>query len=95
MEFKQSAHRHGITVTEIEIVVAYPLVRVALAARQADALPVLHIGAAGENEPHIEVIIDVAPVVPVVFHAMMLRPSTVANNGIGDHFRPNYSRQRR
>ncbi|MFE3618380.1 hypothetical protein [Streptomyces anulatus] len=90
-----SATKHGIDAAEITAIMTYPILRVAIRARRDDAALVLHIGALADSEPHIEVIADVAPPIPVVFHAMMLRPSLVAQIGIGHLFEPNYAHQRR
>ena len=73
MEIKDSALKWGITADEIITVIAFPILRVTLAPRIPGTQPVLHIGPAADNEPYLEVIVDIAPDVPVAFHAMVLR----------------------
>jgi hypothetical protein len=57
--------------------------------------PVLHIGRAADNRPHVEVIADLADLtISVVFHAMMLRPGLVAALQLDQYFTPQYAPQR-
>lgn len=54
------------------------------------------IGRAADNEPHIEVIADALDTDHVeAFHAMMLRPSTVAQLALDRFITPEYAPQRR
>lgn len=95
IEILDSARRHGITDGEIRAVVTYPEYRTPIAPRLPGSRPVLSIGSAGANEPHIEVIHDaVTSDLAVVFHAMMLRPVTALQSGATSHLTPNYSPQR-
>lgn len=95
IEIKPSARNHGITGDEIRALIAYPALRLPIAARRAGALPVLHIGPAIANQPWIEVIADhIDPAVAEVFHAMMLRPATVQSTGIDELVDPDYGPQR-
>ncbi|MDL9939040.1 hypothetical protein QSJ18_20050 [Gordonia sp. ABSL1-1] len=95
IEIITSARRHGIADDEIRTVIAYPALRVKLTPRLAGTAPFLHIGAAIEQGPHIEVIADLVDTdVAVVFHAMMLRPKLIASLGIAHLIEPNYGPQR-
>ena len=70
---------------------------ITITARKPGTRPVLYIGPTAINQPWIEVIADLADsTAAVVFHAMMLRPSTVAALGpLADLINPEYARQRR
>jgi hypothetical protein len=96
IEINPSAKRHGISDAEIRTVISYPELRFSLVARiDIDAAPVLHIGRAADNQPHIEVIADlIDPGVAVVFHAMMLRPKLVNALGLDLFITPDYRPQR-
>lgn len=94
VEIKPSALKWGVSESEIAAVVAYPMLRVTLAARMAGALPVLHIGPASENEPYLEVIVDLAPTVPVAFHAMVLRRRLATSLGLDQLIDINYGPQK-
>jgi hypothetical protein len=96
IEINNSAKRHGITDAEIRAVISYLELRFSLVARIGiDAAPVLHIGRAADNQPHIEVIADlIDPAVAVVFHAMMLRPKLVNELGLDLFITPDYRPQR-
>lgn len=90
-----SAAGHGITDAEIRAVISFPALRLGLVARHPNALPVLFIGPAAENQPWMEVIADLAdPDVAVAFHAMMLRTALVASLGIEELIAPEYAAQR-
>lgn len=91
---RPSARAH-LTDEEIRTVLAYPALRVGLAARRANTAPVLFIGPAADNQPWIEVIADlIDPSVAEVFHAMMLRPNVIARLGLDSLVDPDYSPQR-
>lgn len=92
-----SAKAHGITEDEIRAVISFYALTATLAARKPGAQLALFIGPAAANEPWIEVIADlIAPNTAEVFHAMMLRPSTVTALGaLADLIDPQYARQRR
>ncbi|MGB8504150.1 hypothetical protein [Mycobacterium sp.] len=80
---------------EIRAVIAYPTLRVGLAARRVDTAPVLFIGPAADNQPWIEVIADlIDPSVAEVFHAMMLRSNLIARLGLDSLVGPDYGPQR-
>ena len=92
----ESARDHRITGDEIRAVLFTGLV-FAITARKPGATLFLFIGPAATNQPWIEVIADFADPTDVeVFHAMMLRRSTVT--ALGPHLaatiRPDYGRQR-
>jgi hypothetical protein len=55
---RPSARAHLITDDEIRAVIAYPALRVGLAARRVNTAPVLFIGPAAENQPWLEVIAE-------------------------------------
>lgn len=77
-----SARQHGITDEEIRSVVSFPAFRFRLVPRRLGSLPYAYIGGVS-NEPLIEVFADSAPVGElVVFHAMLLRMSTVQAAGL-------------
>ena len=91
-----SARAHGITDDEIRAVVSFYVVRVSLTPRVVGAQPFLYIAPAADDEPWIEVIADLNnPAVAVVFHAMMLRPTVVANLDLDKLIDPTYANQRR
>lgn len=95
IKVEASALGHLITETEIRTVVSYPELRIGLTARREGADPVLFVGRADVDEPHIEVIADlIDPTEMVVFHAMMLRPSLVRNLTLELFFIPEYAAQR-
>jgi hypothetical protein len=95
IEILPSARKHGILDAEIRAVISYPEIRVGLVARFENAYPVLFIGRAADNNPHIEVIADVGAYEQAeVFHAMMLRPATVKNLDLEQFIKPNYGPQR-
>lgn len=91
-----SAHRHGITGDEIRTVINHYSMRWAIDSRHPSSIPFLYVGAIGEDEPHIEVITDErVPGVAIAFHAMMLRPATIASADLAPGaFTPNYGPQR-
>lgn len=95
MRINDSALQHGITVEEINAVVAYPELQRTMIARRPGAQLVLAVGAYDVNEPYIEVIYDRAA--DEVFHAMMLRMALVRSAGIAEHIDLNRiaERQRR
>ena len=75
--------------------IAYPALRVGLAARRVNTAPVLFIGPAADNQPWLEVIADlIDPTVAEVFHAMMLRSSLIARLGLDSLVDPDYGPQR-
>ena len=75
--------------------IAYPALRVGLAARRVNTAPVLFLGPAADNQPWIEVIADlIDPSVAEVFHAMMLRPGVIAHLGLDSLVDPHYGPQR-
>jgi hypothetical protein len=77
---------HGVEPKEIRAVVEYPLDRTPLKPRLQGTRPWLYIGKFDENEPPIEVIGDLTDADGlIVFHAMMLRPSTAI--AVGLHLR--------
>ncbi len=90
-----SARQHGIEDWEIRAVIGFYGARLPVAAIKPGALLWLYIGPPADNEPWIEVIADHSnePDI-VVFHAMMLRPSTVSSNNI-EGVDPTYARQRK
>lgn len=96
IEIKPSALAHGITADEIRSVINQGTV-FSLNPRRAGSVPFLYVAPAAVNEPWVELIADHALVgVRVVFHAMMLRPSTVAALGhVGQALNPEYGTQRR
>lgn len=95
IEIGDSARDHLITDSEIRAVFSHPTLIIQLAARLANAIPVLYMGPPAVNEPWIEVIADLRqPEIADVFHAMMLRPALVASLDIGHLINPEYARQR-
>lgn len=99
IEINPSALAHGITPNEIRAVINNYELRFSIPTRLAnvDANNYLYIGRPADNEPWIELIADHADAdVRVIFHAMMLRPSTIAAlDHVGTALTPQYSRQRR
>jgi hypothetical protein len=92
---RPSARAHLIADEEIRAVIAYPALRVGLAARRVNTAPMLFIGPAADNQPWLEVIADlIDPSVAEVFHAMMLRSSLIARLGLDSLVDPDYSPQR-
>jgi hypothetical protein len=92
---RPSACAHLIADEEIRAVIAYPALRVGLAARRVNTAPMLFIGPAADNQPRIEVIADlIDPSVAEVFHAMMLRPGLIARLGLDSLVDPDYGPQR-
>lgn len=73
-----SARRHGITDDEIRNAIEYPMWTARVAARVPDTEPCLYIGRRADVEPPIEVLADTASGQCTVFHAMLLRLSTLA-----------------
>ena len=73
-----SALRHGITEDEIRSVIEYPIWTARVVPRIPDTEPRLYIGRRADAEPPIEVLADTSSTDRVVFHAMMLRLSTLA-----------------
>jgi hypothetical protein len=73
-----SARRHGITDEEIRSAIEYPMWTARVAARIPGTAPRLYIGRQTDTEPPVEVLADTASGECVVFHAMMLRLSTLA-----------------
>ena len=74
---------HSVEPEEIRAVVEYPLDRTPLNPRLPGTRPWLYIGKFDENEPPIEVMVDLADTDEiVVFHAMMLRLSTAVAVGL-------------
>ncbi|QKT05847.1 hypothetical protein HUN08_00515 [Gordonia sp. X0973] len=89
IEIRPSARRHGITDDEIRTVVEYPGLRMSVASRKSpDAHPELFIGQAAANEPYLEVAAEVIDRTTEVFHATMLRQSTVTSTGIAEYLDP-------
>ncbi|MFT4086161.1 MAG: hypothetical protein QM658_03250 [Gordonia sp. (in: high G+C Gram-positive bacteria)] len=88
-----SARQHGITDDEIRAVITYPIARQSIPARRHPADLYLYAGAADGRQPHIEVIADHIDDDTIVFHAMLLRPSTY-NTHLAGVFTPRYARQR-
>jgi hypothetical protein len=92
---RPSARAHLITDDESRTLIAYPALRVRLAARRENSTPVLFIGPTADNQPWIEVIADlIDPNVVEVFHAMMLRPNLLAHLGLDSLADPDYGPQR-
>ncbi len=85
---RPSALAHGITETEIRAIIEYPEYRARVAARRPDANLTVTVGAYDINEPYIEIIYDTQPGEYVVFHAMMLRSSTIAATQLDGHINP-------
>jgi hypothetical protein len=91
---------HSITHTEIRTIINHYELRIHIEPRNpkpdVEADDYLHIGRAADNQPHIEIIADfIDPTVAVVFHAMMLRPTTVAELSLESYgFHPDYAPQR-
>lgn len=79
IEIKPSARQHGLSDDEIRAVVSDYLLRFSITARRPGAKLCVYVGPAAEAKaPYIEVIADHADHgVVVVFHAMLLRTSTV------------------
>ena len=73
-----SARRHGVGDDEIRNTIEYPLWTARVVPRIPDTEPRLYIGRRADAEPPIEVLADNASGECVVFHAMMLRLSTLA-----------------
>jgi len=73
-----SARRHGITEDEVRSAIEYPLWTARVVPRIPDTEPRLYIGRQTDTEPPIEVLADISGDKCVVFHAMMLRLSTLA-----------------
>ncbi len=82
---RPSALAHGITDTEIRCVVEYPEHQAHIEARIPGASLTIAIGAYDVNEPYIEVIYDTRRGERIVFHAMMLRPSTITSTQLAGH----------
>jgi len=96
IEIRASAQQHGITDAEIRATITYPALRLPLTARRPHADLYFYTAPAAPNQPWIEVIADHAhPATAIAFHAMMLRPNTVANLGIANLIDPEYARQRK
>jgi hypothetical protein len=73
-----SARKHGITDDEIRAAIEYPLWTARVVPRLPATEPRLYIGRRVDTEPPIEVLADTSATACVVFHAMMLRLSTLA-----------------
>lgn len=92
---RPSARAHLITDEEVRAVIAYPALRVGLAPRRPNTAPVLFIGPAANNQPWIEVIVDlIDPDVAEVFHAMVLRSGLITRLGLDSLVDPDYGPQR-
>ncbi len=72
-----TARRHGITDDEIRNAIEYPMWTARVVARIPGAEPRLYIGRNADTAPPIEVLADTTTGECVVFHAMMLRLSTL------------------
>lgn len=99
IEILAPATWHSITEDEIRTVVNYYELRIGIASRLPAHIATdtyLQIGRAADNQPHIELIADtINPDVTIVFHAMMLRPVTVANLNLETYgLLPEYAPQR-
>ncbi len=73
-----SARRHGIADNEIRSTIEYPMWTARVAPRIPATSPRLYIGRLADVEPPIEVLADISDDECVVFHAMLLRQSTLA-----------------
>ena len=79
----RSAMRHGIAEEEIRCAVKYPLLTFGIVSRRyPDASPRLFVGQYAENEPLLEVVGETHGEEIEVFHALLLRWSTVHEAGI-------------
>jgi hypothetical protein len=70
------------------------VLRVVLEPRFSGTQPVLFVGAVTPNEPHLEVIADVAADVYVAFHTMVLRRKLANDLELDELITINYGTQR-
>lgn len=85
-----SARRHAITDDEIRSAVEYPQLRLPVVSRSfPDADPYLYVAQIGDSTPYLEVVAEQITTDTIeVFHAMLLRQSTIASTGIVDYIDP-------
>ena len=97
IEIHSHARKHSITDAEIRTVINHYELRVSVESNltDIDADDYLYVGRNSDNEPHIEVVADhIDPSAAVAFHAMMLRPVTVARYALDLFITPDYAPQR-